>query len=396
MIGIGLLGFGTVGQGFYDIINKKRSDIPSIIGDDLEVVKVLVRDLEKNRRIQIPKEKLTLSFEELVNDPRISIIVEVTSDIEKSYEYIKEALNNGKHVVTANKGVVSAYFEELSSIALNKGLYFLYEASVGGGIPVIKPIKDMVKLNDIDNVMGILNGTCNYMLTKMTEESLSYNEVLNEAQSLGYAEEDPSSDVEGLDTLRKLRILSSIAFGGVITEDDIICDGIENISDLDIKLLKDKGKVVKLIAKTYRFKDGYCSIVQPKAVDRGSFFSNVNYAFNSISIEGDNIGDIKFYGLGAGMYPSANAIFTDCIDVVLNNQTKDTPLRINRLKNYNEEIMGEYYVRIHDCDEEIFNDIVSEKLNKDPLCFISKGVKLMELLNRIASIQYRDYSIISI
>lgn len=396
MIGIGLLGYGTVGQGLYKIVSERRDQLSYILSDEMEVLRVLVRDLDKKRDVEIDKDKLTLDFERILDDSNISIIVEVTGDLEKGYNYIRRALEKGKHVVTANKAIVSAYFEELSTLASNKGVYFLYEASVGGGIPLIKPLKDIISFNEVSSIEGILNGTCNFILTKMTEEGLSYQDVLKEAQRLGYAEEDPSSDVEGMDTLRKLRILSTLGFGGVITEDDILCDGIENISDLDIKLLKGKNRVVKLIASTYAFADGYCSIVQPRAVEVGSYFANVNLAFNSIGIRGNYIGDVKLFGSGAGMLPTANAVLTDCIDVVLKNQNLETPLRGKGLKNNNKEIFGRYYIRLDSGTEEAFEDVIIEKLHEEPLCFLTREIRLMDLLDKIASYEEGAYSIIGL
>lgn len=394
MIGIGLLGYGTVGQGLNKIIDERKDQLSNILSDEVDIVKVLVRNTDKKREVEIEKNKFTKDFSEILNDPNISIVVEVTGDLSMGYYYIKESLEHGKHVVTANKAVVSAYYEELSTLAANKGLYFLYEASVGGGIPLIKPLKDIIGINEVSSIEGILNGTCNYILTKMTEEEQTYEDVLKEAQRLGYAEEDPSSDVEGTDTLRKLRIISTLGFGGVIAEDDILCDGIDKISDIDIKLLKEKNKVVKLIAGSYRSDDGYFSIVQPKAVDVGSYFANVKDAYNSVSIKGNYIGEVKLFGSGAGMLPTANAVLSDCIDVVLKNQSIETPLRGKGLNNNNSEISGIYYVRLDNGSEYEFNDIIAEKLNEKPLCFITEEIKLMDLLQKIAELEDGEYSII--
>lgn len=386
MINIGLLGFGTVGQGVVDIINKREDLIPN---EELKVKKILVRSLEKERQVQVPREKLTLNPNDIVEDDDIDIVIEVTGDVDLSYRLVRTALEKGKHVVTANKALVSAYFEELSSLAEENDVYFLYEASVAGGIPVLKPLKDQMRLNKISNVQGILNGTCNYILSKMTDEFLDYGEVLKEAQKLGYAEADPSSDVEGTDTLRKLRILSTMAMGASITEDDILCDGIDSISAVDIQLLRDKGRLVKLIGEVYEVDGGYQAIVQPKAVKINNYFAGVKEAFNSVSIEGDFSGVLKFYGAGAGMYPTANAVLTDVIDCILGTQSKASPLRHRQLENKNEEIKGKYYLRIskwNSEDTQILKSIISEELidSKNTLAIITKEIKLFDLLDKIA------------
>jgi len=324
MINIGLLGFGTVGQGVYRVLQDKGEELGALLGTEIEIKSILVKDLYKERKTEVPLSKLTLNPEDIVGDDDIDIIVEVTGDVDLSYRYISKAFERGKHVITANKAVVSAYFEELSHLAEENDVYFLYEASVAGGIPVLKPLKDQIRMNSISKVQGILNGTCNYILTRMTDEGLAYGDVLKEAQNLGYAESDPSSDVEGIDTMRKLRILSTMALGASVTEDDIICDGIDSISDLDIGLLREMGRKVKLIAEAREVDGGYQAIVQPKAVPVGSYFSGVNGADNSVSIVGKYLGVLGFQGPGAGMYPTANAILTDIIDCILETQKKTT------------------------------------------------------------------------
>lgn len=388
MINIGLLGFGTVGQGVVDIL-EQRSDL--ILKEQCNVKKILVRSLEKQRAVQVPKDKLTIDPDAIIEDNDIDIVIEVTGDVALSYKLLKRAMKKKKHVVTANKALVSAYFEELSHIAQENDVYFLYEASVAGGIPILKPLKDQMRLNKISRIEGILNGTCNYILTKMTDEFLDYGEVLKEAQKLGYAEADPSSDVEGTDTMRKLRILSTMALGTTITEEDIICDGIDGISAVDIQLLRDQGRIVKLIGEAIEVDGGYQAIVQQKAVKINDYFAGVQDAFNSVSIEGDFSGILKFYGAGAGMYPTANAVLTDVMDCVLGTQDRTSPLRARKLENKNMAIHGKYYLRIShwtEDDEKMLEDIIDEKLldSKENLAVITKEIKLFDLLDRLAAI----------
>lgn len=390
MRNIGLLGFGTVGQGVVDIINKKSEE--GILREiDLNVKKILVRDLEKERQVEVPKEKLTLDPNDIVNDEDIDIVVEVTGDVDLSLEVLKKAMKNKKHVVTANKALVSAYFEELSHLAEENGVHFLYESSVAGGIPILKPLKDQIRLNDISKLRGILNGTCNYILTKMTDEGLDYDEVLKEAQKLGYAEADPSSDVEGTDTLRKLRILSTIGLGASITEEDIVSDGIDSLKALDIKLLKEKDRIVKLIGEAVEVDGGYQAIVQPKALKKDDYFAMVGDAFNSVSIEGNFSGVLNFFGAGAGMHPTANAVLTDVVDSIIDTQAGTSPLRSRVLENKNEDIKGSYYLRVSDWKDEDYialEKFIEEKLHEDnhDLAILTGELKLFDLLDSLAEI----------
>ena len=390
MANIGLLGFGTVGQGVVDILNKK-SDEGILVGKELNVKKILVRDLDKEREVRVSKDKLTLDPYEIVEDEDIDIIIEVTGDVDLSYQLLTKAMEKKKHVVTANKALVSAYFEELSHLAEKNGVYFLYEASVAGGIPVLKPLKDQMRLNKISRVQGILNGTCNYILSKMSDEFLDYGQVLKEAQKLGYAEADPSSDVEGSDTMRKLRILATMALGASVTEGDIICDGIDRISAVDIQLLRDKGRIVKLIGEAKEEDGGYQALVQPKAVKANDYFAGIKDAYNSVSIEGNFSGPLKFFGPGAGMHPTANAVLTDVIDCLLETQDRSNPLSSRKLENRNKDIRGKYYLRISNWKDEdrfIIEDLKEEELleSKDDLAIITKEMKLFDLLDKIAEI----------
>lgn len=399
MINIGMLGFGTVGQGVVDILTKKSKEI--FIKEELNIKKILVKNLEKERAVQVPKDKLTLNPDDIIEDKDINIIIEVTGDMALSYPLIKRAMENKKHVVTANKAVVSAYFEEFSLLAEKNGVSFLYEASVAGGIPILKPLKDQMRLNKISRIQGILNGTCNYILSKMTDEELDYHEVLKNAQELGYAESDPSSDVEGIDTARKLRILATMALGSSITEEDILCDGIGSLSALDIKLLKNKDRIVKLIGQAIEADGGYQAIVQPKAVKKEDYFARIEDAYNSVSVEGDFSGDLKFYGAGAGMYPTANAILTDVIDCIIKTQDRTNPLRYSKLENRNEDIAGSYYLRISnwsDDDYKIFEEYVEEKIfeDKEHLALITREVKLFTLLDRLAQLEDKPFTLVNV
>lgn len=398
MINIGLLGLGTVGQGVVNILSKKRDELEMVLNDEILIKRILVKDLEKKRDIEVESEKLTLDPLSITEDETIDIVVEVTGDVELSYKLIKRAMENGKHVVTANKAVISAYFEELSYLAEKNEVYFLYEASVGGGIPVLKPLKDQIQFNSIERVQGILNGTCNFILTKMSNEGLDYGEVLKEAQELGYAEADPTADVEGLDTMRKLRILSSLALGASITEDDIVYSGIDKITSLDIELLAKKNRRVKLIGEAIKSENIYTAVVWPKAVSESSPLKNVDGAFNSVLIKGDLSDTLNFYGPGAGMYPTANAIWTDIIDCVLGNGSKSSPLKNNKLHK-DKHIFSRFYLRVSDYkaqDWVDFSDIIEEVIeDSQDLAIITKKLTLEIIVEKLAELRDDRYTLIA-
>lgn len=383
-VNLGLLGFGTVGQGVAKIIGEKSDSLGKYLGVELVVKRALVKDISKTREVKLNESAYTLDYLDIVNDPEIDIVIELTGCIDEAYKMITESLNAGKHVVTANKAVISQYFEEFTALAKEKGLNFLYEASVGGGIPIIKPLYDVIKLNDVKRVRGIMNGTCNYILTNMTQDGADYFDVLKEAQKLGYAEADPSSDVDGSDTMRKLRILSTIAFKQPIMEDEIIMGGISKLNALDINLLKGLGRVIKLIGDAWVEDDKVKAVVQPVAVHSGSYFSSVNQAYNSITVQGDMVGELKFYGSGAGMLPTANAVLTDCMDIVLQNQKPETyGIGLRRDVDSN-SISGEFYVRYDDGKVDL-DDLKDRELNENPKVIVTKRVNLAEVQEKLAN-----------
>ncbi|NLL30297.1 MAG: homoserine dehydrogenase [Clostridiales bacterium] len=397
MINIGLLGLGTVGTGIVEILNNRKDELKRIIGQEINIKKILVKNLNKEREVKLDEGILTNDFNEILNDKEISIIIEVTGDLGRSYEYITEALNSGKNVVTANKAVVSKYFEELSALAREKNLAFLYEASVGGGIPVIKPLKEQLAFNEISEVQGILNGTCNYILTRMIDEGKDYDEVLKIAQELGYAEADPTADVEGHDTLRKLRILATLSLQGRVTEEDIILNGISSITSFDINHIKNMDSTVKLIGEARAYEDGFTAVVQPVIVKNNNYFANVNMAFNSVAFKGNNVGELKFYGAGAGKLVTANAVLSDVLDVILASYRKGNPLGQNKLKNNNDKIKGSYYLRISASNEDIasaLRDISSKVLSEgSTTAIITEEIEISKINKLISSfeIDKKDY-----
>lgn len=383
MINIGLLGLGTVGTGVVEILNERKEAIKKSTGTEIHIKKVMVNNINKPRDVDLSQIVLTQNFEDILNDTEINVIVEVTGDLESSYQYIVEGLKAGKHIVTANKAVVSKYFEEFSSLAAEKDLAFLYEASVGGGIPVLKPLREQIELNEIHEVQGILNGTCNYILTRMVHEDKSYEEVLKIAQDLGYAEADPTADVEGHDTMRKLRILATLGLQGKVTEEDVLLYGISSIGAIDIENIKRMDGTVKLIAEAKRYEDGYTAIVQPTIVKNNNYFANVNMAYNSVAFKGNNAGELKFYGSGAGKLPTANAVLSDILDIGNHTYRKGNPLGHKSLKNLNSEIKGKFYLRVSYVNEETsatLKEIAKEVLCEDKdMAIITNDMKLDDI-----------------
>lgn len=389
MINIGLLGLGTVGSGVVEILQQRKKELKHLTGKDIRLKKILVKDINKKRYMDFNEDVITSDFEEILQDKDISIVVEVTGDLQQSYQYIKKSLNAGKHVVTANKAVVSKHFEQFSDLASEKKLAFLYEASVGGGIPVLKPLRETIALNQSYQVQGILNGTCNYILTRMVNEGKDYKEILRIAQELGYAEADPTADVEGHDTLRKLRILGTLAFGGEINEEDILLEGISSITLADVENIKDMDSTVKLIAEAKALDDSFTAIVQPMIIKKDSHFAGVDMAFNSITFKGDNVGELKFYGAGAGKLPTANAVLSDVLDIINNSYRKGNPLGVRKLQNANSTLKASYYLRISTTNKYILDfmgDITDTLLNDiDGLAIITKEMFLKDLLEMLKS-----------
>lgn len=314
MINVGIMGLGTVGTGVVELLETNRSTIARRLGDEVEVKKILVRDLSK-KRTPYAEGKLTTRADDILEDGEIDVVVELMGGEEPARTYIKKALENKKHVVTANKEVISKHGKELLELAERSGVSLLFEASVGGGIPIIRPMKQCLAANRIMKISGILNGTTNYILTQMREKGWSFGEALREAQRLGYAESDPSADIKGFDAARKLAILSSIGFNVRITPDRVYVEGIERIGPEDIKYAGELGYTIKLLASARRTGEGRVeAVVAPAMLKENHPLSAVRDVYNAILVEGDAVGQVMFYGQGAGKMPTASAVVADIID----------------------------------------------------------------------------------
>ena len=313
-IKIGLLGLGTVGMGVYKLIGMRSDVMERTIGAQLEVKKILVHNIEKKREGVAP-ELLTDDWRQIVQDEEISIVIEVMGGMEPAKTVILEALKAGKNVVSANKDLIAEEGGELLDTAQAKGKDFLFEPAVAGGIPIIRPLKQCLAGNDIDTVMGIVNGTTNYILTKMFEEGMDFGDALKKAQELGYAEADPTADVEGLDAARKVAIMASIAFHSRVILSDVYTQGITKITARDIAYAKEFDSVIKLLGVAKNTEDGIEVGVYPMMISRDHPLASVRDAFNAVFIHGDAVDDAMFYGRGAGEMPTASAVVGDVIDV---------------------------------------------------------------------------------
>ncbi len=312
MINIAVLGYGTIGSGVVEVLSTNGESIRKRAGDRINIKYVL--DLREFPGDPIMK-VLVHDINTILNDPDIKIVVEVMGGVEPAYTFVKKALLSGKSVVTSNKELVAKHGAELLDIAKERNLNFLFEASVGGGIPIIRPLNQSLTADEIVEITGILNGTTNYILTKMSEEGLDFDTALKNAQSMGYAERNPAADVEGHDACRKIAILSSLAFGMQVDFEDIYTEGISNITDADFKYAKALGARIKLFASSIRENDeSVYAMVAPVMIKASHPLYSVNDVFNGIFVRGNVIGDVMFYGSGAGKLPTASAVVADVVD----------------------------------------------------------------------------------
>lgn len=309
-----LLGAGTVGGGVYKLLERRRDEMPEKIGAALEITKILVRDASRPRA-DIPQERLTERFDDIVSDPEIDVVIELMGGIEPAKTYVEAALAAGKHVVTANKDLLAEHGFELAQLAAERDLDLRFEASVAGGIPILTPLMTCLEGNDVTEVMGIVNGTTNFILTKMTNAGTDFDAALREAQEMGFAEADPTADVEGLDAARKVAILASLAFHSKVTFDDVPTEGITKIRAKDIAYAREMGYVIKLIGIA-RNTAGEIEVgVSPMMLPKGHPLASVNDSFNAVFVHGDALDDAMFQGRGAGEFPTASAVVGDLIAV---------------------------------------------------------------------------------
>ena len=357
MINIAVLGYGTVGSGVVEVINTNQDSINRRAGDEIRIKYVLdLRDFPGDP----VQEVLVHDYESIVNDPEIDIVVEVMGGLEPAHTFVKRALEAGKSVATSNKALVAKFGPELMDIARNKNINFLFEASCGGGIPIIRALNQSLTADQIDEVTGILNGTTNYMLTKMDMEGSRFESVLKEAQEKGYAEADPTADVEGYDACRKIAILSSLAYGKFLNYEKIHTEGITRITPEDMEYARAMGMSIKLLATSRKLsEDSYYAVVAPFLVGKNNPLYSVNDVYNGIFVHGNVLGDAMFYGSGAGKLPTASAVVADVVDEAkhlhenMPNEWNDQPLPLADP----DQVSGRFFVRVQTTDLSLIRSV---------------------------------------
>jgi homoserine dehydrogenase len=353
---VGLLGLGTVGTGVVRIVEGHQEDLQRKTGSPIVIEKILVQNMEKDRNINVNSSKLTDNPDEILDNPEIDVIIEVMGGVDLAKEYILRALDNGKHIVTANKDLVALYGKEIMDKAAQKSCDVFFEASVAGGIPIIRTLVDGFSSDRITKIMGIVNGTTNYILTKMSQEGAAYADVLKEAQELGYAEADPTSDVEGLDAARKMTILSTLGFHANVALSDVEVKGISQVTKEDITYGKKLGYEVKLLGIAESQDDHISVSVQPTMVKTSHPLASVNGVFNAVYVYGESVGETMFYGPGAGELPTATSIVADLVAIAHNlklgvtgretfKSYKETKMKTD------EQIQSKYFILLHVADK---------------------------------------------
>ena len=322
MINVAILGYGTVGSGVYEVIKTNQQLINKRVGEELNIKYVLdLRDFPGDP----VEEVLVHDYNEILNDPDVHVVAEVMGGIEPAYTFTKKALLAGKCVCTSNKALVAEHGRELMAIAKENSVNYMFEASCGGGIPIIRPLNASLTGDEMEEVTGILNGTTNYILSKMASEGSDFEEVLKEAQAKGYAERNPEADVEGHDAQRKIAILSTLAYGAYLDYKDVYTEGITKITATDIRYAKQMGTSIKLLATSKKVEDAYYAMVTPVMINEASPLFSVNDVFNAVFVHGNMLGDAMFYGSGAGKLPTASAVVGDIVECAKNtNKTVDS------------------------------------------------------------------------
>ena len=314
---IAIMGYGVVGSGVGEIISTSQESLKKRCGEDIEIASILdLRDFPDSRF-----KCFTKDFNDILNNDEIGLVVEVMGGTKPAYEFTKQLLLHGKHVVTSNKELVAKHGTELLKIAKDNNLNYLFEASVGGGIPIIRPLYSSLVSNELTDIIGILNGTTNYILTQMIKEGKSFETALAGAQENGYAEKDPTADVEGFDTCRKIAILTSLAFGKFVNSEDIQTEGITNITLEDVEYASEVGGVIKLVGMSERAENGAYARVCPVILKKDHPLAGIDDVFNGILVKGDALGDVMFYGRGAGSLPTASAVVSDVVDIIKHKHT---------------------------------------------------------------------------
>lgn len=409
MVNIALLGHGVVGSGVVEVLTQNCESITKRAKERIEIKYILDKREFNDSKFA---EKFTKNYSDILNDDDVKIVVEVMGGLSPAYEYVKEALLKGKSVVTSNKELVAEKGHDLLKIANEKNCNFLFEASVGGGIPIILPIHQCLAANEVIEIAGILNGTTNFILTKMIHDNVSFNEALKMAQELGYAERDPSADIDGDDACRKICILASLAYGKHVYPESVHVVGIRDIDIKDVKYAKECDCVIKLIGRVKKLNDGKLEIeVEPMLVRNNSQLAGVEDVFNGILVRGDSTGDVVFYGKGAGKLPTASAVVADIIECIKHFDTRkylfwdDSDEQY--IKDYN-EYETSLYVRVSynstctcDCINEIKKQLEVSKFidlchsEENEIAFITKKSKFKDINESLKNLGNSGIAVLS-
>lgn len=407
MAKIAVLGHGVVGSGVVEVIHTNKENIKKRAGQNIEVKKIL--DLREFPELSY-SDKFTKNFDDIINDDEISVVVEVLGGVNPAYEFAKASLEKGKSVVTSNKELVAAKGAELLKIAKENHVNFFFEASVGGGIPIIRPMHQCLAANEINEIAGILNGTTNFILTKMIKEQMDFDTALKLAQDLGYAERNPSADVDGHDACRKICILASLAFGKQVNPDNVKTEGITKITLQDVEYADDFNSVIKLIGRAKRKQNGKIEcMVSPAFVLKNSQLASIDDVFNGVLVRGNATGDVVFYGKGAGKLPTASAVVADVIDVAKSNDTSRSltwdECQENIVENF-KDTNSAFYVRVVSKHPEYLNVSIEREFGKvkflnrkdqpkEEIAFVTKEIQERSMENKLALLVEDDITILS-
>lgn len=388
---IAVLGYGTVGSGVVEVLKVNKENIARRARQEIEVKYVLdLRDFPGD-----PVEEILVhEFDVIVNDPEVGIVVETMGGVNPAYDYAKRALESGKSVCTSNKELVARHGAELLELARTKSVNFLFEASVGGGIPIIRPLNQSLTADEIEEITGILNGTTNYILTQMRDEGVDFETALKDAQAKGFAERNPAADIEGFDACRKIAILTSLTYGMQVQFEEIQTEGITKITDTDIRYADALGANIKLFASSRKVDDKVYAMVAPKMIRPNHPLFSVNGVFNAILVRGNVLGDVMFYGSGAGKLPTASAVVSDVVDA-----TKHDGINIMQLWSSKKleladtgSLKNQFFVRVKECDrekaEKLFGFVEMAKLGdtQDEFAFVTDELTEKEFAEKAAQL----------
>ena len=404
-INVGIIGFGTVGSGVVEALNKKRSYLKRRLGANINIVKICDKDLRKKRFVRVDKRLLTKNVNDILNNPKIDIVVELIGGIHPAHEIISKALDNKKHVVTANKALLAKEKKSLFEKAVRNNVQLRFEASVAGGVPIIKALREGLVANRVNSIYGIINGTCNYILSGMTNCGIDFDSALKDAQKKGYAEKLPEMDISGLDSAHKLAILASLSFGIDVKLSDIHVEGISDITEADIKYAAEWGYLVKLLAIAKVTPKGLEVRVHPTLVPKKHPLASVDKNFNAIFLNTDMLGDSLFYGKGAGSIPTASAVISDIVDIsrdIIGGYSSCVPSivyddKVKQVKK-KDDFSASYYVRFSAIDKPGVLARISKILSefKISIAFVSQEARREERIVPIVMMTHlakeRDFS----